>query len=154
MQWINSTLVICGDGNFMKQVKELIVQYKVADKVQLKGMLPPDALWEISLRARIGITIIENTGLNQYLSLPNKFFDYIHTGTPQVAMNYPEYAKINRQFEVAVLLESHEPKIIAGAINNLLVNDVLYSRFLARKELNWEREEKKLLQFYKTVFET
>ena len=47
------------------------------------------------------MAVAENTGLNQYLALPNKFFDYMHAGLPQIAMNYPEYQKINSQFEVA-----------------------------------------------------
>jgi glycosyltransferase involved in cell wall biosynthesis len=156
MKEVNSRLVICGDGNFMDQLRELIVQHNVEDKVELKGMVEPEELWNISLHAQIGLTIIENIGLNQYFSLPNKFFDYIHAGIPQIAMNYPEYERINKQFEVAVLLDSVEPKKIAAAINNLLQNDVLYNKLRAnclkaRQELNWQQEEKKLLEFYQSV---
>jgi glycosyltransferase involved in cell wall biosynthesis len=157
MKLVNSKLVICGDGNFMKRLIELIRYHAVEDKVELKGMLPPEELWQVSLNAKVGITIIENEGMNQYLSLPNKVFDYIHAEIPQVAVNYPEYRKINDQFEVAVLLDRHEPEIIAKAINNLLLNDVLYNRLrenciMARQTLNWQQEEKKLLEFYQSVF--
>jgi glycosyltransferase involved in cell wall biosynthesis len=157
MKEVNNKLVICGDGNFMPVVKKLVAENKVEDKIELKGMLSPDDLWEISLQAKIGITIIENNGLNQYYSLPNKFFDYIHAGIPQIAMNYPEYARINKEFEVAILLNAHEPKEIAAAVNNLLLDDVLYNRLRenclrAREKLNWQQEEKKLLDFYKSVF--
>lgn len=158
MKWVNSKLIICGDGNFMEQLKKLIRENNIADKVELKGMLSPGDLWNISQTAKVGITIIENEGLNQYFSLPNKFFDYLHAGIPQVAMNYPEYARINKQYEVAILLEDMNPKIIADAINNLLTNNVLYKRLqdnclLARQELNWQQEEKKLLKFYQSVFD-
>jgi hypothetical protein len=76
---------------------------------------------------------------------------------PQVAVDYPEYRRINDQFEVAVLLEKTDPEIIASAINNLLLNDVLYKRLknnciMARNTLNWQQEEKKLLLFYQSVF--
>lgn len=157
MKWINSNLVVCGDGNFMTEVKQLIKENNVEDKVELKGMVSPTELWNISLKAKVGITIIENNGWNQYFSLPNKFFDYLHAGIPQIAMNYPEYARINEQFEVAVLLDDIDPKKIADAINNLLVNDVLYNRLrnnclVARQELNWQNEEKKLLKFYQSIF--
>jgi len=157
MQWVNGSLVICGDGNFMKQLKMLIKENRVENKVELKGMLTLDQLWNISQQARVGITIIENEGLNQYYSLPNKFFDYIHAAVPQVAMNYPEYQKINKEFEVAILLDDPDPKRIAEAINNLLANDVLYMRLKnnclkARNELNWQNEQKKLLAFYQSVF--
>ncbi|HEX7845261.1 MAG TPA: glycosyltransferase [Chitinophagaceae bacterium] len=157
MQWVNARLIICGDGNFMPQLKELIRQYPVASKIELKGMLSPADLWNFSQQAYIGVAIAENEGLNQYFALPNKFFDYIHAGLPQVTMNYPEYQKINQQFEVALLIDGLEPKRIAEALNKLIADDVLYQRFRenclkAREELNWQKEEKKLLSFYQSLF--
>lgn len=159
MQWVDSRLIICGDGNFMPQLKKLIAKYNVENKVELTGMLSPGELWHYSQKAYIAIAVPENEGLNQYLALPNKFFDYISAGLPQVTVNYPEYQKLNNQFDVAILLEDLTPERIAGAINNLLADDVLYNRLKqncqkARLELNWEQEEKKLLTFYQTVFTT
>jgi glycosyltransferase involved in cell wall biosynthesis len=157
MQWINSKLVICGDGNFMPQLKKLILTYHLENRIELKGMLTPDELWTISQQAMIGINLAENTGLNQYLALPNKFFDYIHAGLPQIAMNFPEYQKINKQFEVAILIDELIPKRISEIINNLLSDNVLYMQLKenclkAKLEFNWQNEEKKLLQFYQSVF--
>jgi glycosyltransferase involved in cell wall biosynthesis len=157
MKLINCPLVICGDGNFMSRLKELIKENKVEDKVELKGMLSPEELWVISQKATIGIGVAENTGINQYLALPNKFFDYIHAGLPQITMDFPEYRKINRQFEVAVLIDNILPETIARAVNNLAGNTVLYQSLRenclkARQVLNWQQEEKKLLDFYQSVF--
>jgi glycosyltransferase involved in cell wall biosynthesis len=157
MNGVNCKLVICGDGNFMPQVKKLIAAHKLGNKIELKGMLPPAEVWKISQQATVGIALAEKEGLNQWLALPNKFFDYVHAGLPQVTMDYPEYSKINKQFEVAVLINDLEPKQIADAINNLLTNEVLYSKLksnclVARQELNWQQEEKKLLSFYQSIF--
>jgi len=157
MQWVNSRLVICGDGNFMPQLKKLIEKYQLQNKIELKGMLPPSSLFTIAQQAYIGVAVPEKEGLNQFLALPNKFFDYIHATLPQVTVDYPEYKKLNAQFEVAVLIETLEPKRIAEAINNLLADDVLYKRLKqncleAREELNWQQEEKKLLAFYQSMF--
>ena len=156
MQWVNSKLVICGDGNFMEQLKKLISDYKLEVKVELQGMLSPDKLREISQNAFIGVAVPEKEGLNQYLALPNKLFDYIHAGLPQVTVDYPEYRKINNQFEIAILLNDISPKRIAEALNNLLTDDVLYKRLKenclkARAVLNWQQEEKKLVSFYHTI---
>jgi glycosyltransferase involved in cell wall biosynthesis len=157
MEWINCKLVICGDGNFMPQLKAMITANKLEDKIELKGMMNADDLWTISQRATVGIALAEKEGLNQYYALPNKFLDYINAALPQVTMNYPEYQRINQQFEVAVLIDTLEPKRIAETINNLLGNNVLYvslkkNCLLARQELNWQQEEKKLLLFYQSVF--
>jgi glycosyltransferase involved in cell wall biosynthesis len=158
MQSINCKLVVCGDGNFMPQLKKLITENKLENKVELKGMLPPADIWKISQQATIGIALAEKEGLNQWLALPNKFFDYVHAGLPQVTMDYPEYSKINKQFEVAVLIDELIPKKIADVINNLLTDEVLHAKLKsnclkARLELNWQHEEKKLLSFYQSVFE-
>ena len=157
MQWVNYKLIICGDGNFTPQLKKLISDHQLENKIELKGMLLPEALRIIARQASIGIGLAEKEGLNQYLALPNKFFDYIHFDLPQITMNYPEYRKINQEFEVAVLIDELVPEQIAQTINNLLENDVLLKRLRencqqAKQVLNWQQEQKKLLDFYQSVF--
>jgi glycosyltransferase involved in cell wall biosynthesis len=157
MQHINYKLVICGDGNFMPQLKKIITGYNLQDKIELKGMVAPDVLRHISRQAFIGINLVENTGLNQYYSLANKFFDYIHAGLPQVTMNFPEYKKVNNQYPVAVLIDDTSPGQIAAAINQLADDTLLYQTLQqnclkARTELSWQQEEKILLSFYQSIF--
>jgi glycosyltransferase involved in cell wall biosynthesis len=157
MREVNHTLVICGDGNFMTQLKDLINVHKVNDKIVLKGMLPPKELQQITKEATAGINLVEKEGLNQYYSLANKFFDYIHAGVPQLSMNYPEYKKINDEFEIAVLIDELHPGEIAAALNKMMENDLLLKRLSencikGREELNWQNEEKKLIKFYHQAF--
>jgi glycosyltransferase involved in cell wall biosynthesis len=157
MKVVNCKLVICGDGNFMDQLKELILKNQVTHKVELKGMLLPDELWKIAQQATIGVAFPENIGINQYLALPNKFFDYIHAGLPQITVDYPEYKKINDKYHIAILVNNIEPKTIATSINNLLADTVLLEQLKqncikAREELNWQNEEKKLIRFYQNIF--
>ena len=159
MKMIEYKLVICGDGNFMDQLRELIAKNNVTDRIELKGMLLPDDLWKISQRATIGVAFPENTGINQYLALPNKFFDYLHAGLPQINVNFPEYRKLNDEYHVAVLVNDIEPKTIADSINNLMLNSVLLEQLRqncirAREILSWQNEEKKLIRFYKNILDT
>ncbi len=156
MQWVDMKLIICGDGNYMPALKKLIVEYKLEEKIELKGMMEPEELNLFSQSAYIGIATPESTGLNQLLALPNKFFDYLHAGLPQINVNYPEYENLNKKYEVAILLEDLSPKNIATTINNLITDDVLYNKLKdncmkAREELNWQNEEKKLLSFYQSL---
>lgn len=157
MKQVHCRLMICGDGNFMPQLKALIREHRLEDRIILKGMLTPDELFSVAQQAYAGVAIAENTGLNQYLALPNKFFDYIHAALPQLTMDFPEYRKINRQFEVALLISDMAPESIASGLNKLLNDAVLYQTLRenclrARLVLNWQEEEKKLLAFYKSVF--
>jgi glycosyltransferase involved in cell wall biosynthesis len=157
MKMVEYKLVICGDGNFMDELQKLIRVNGVEKKIVLKGMLLPDELWSISQQAFIGVAVPESIGLNQWLALPNKFFDYIHSGLPQVTMNYPEYEKINEHYNVAVLLNDLAPQTIATAINDLIDDREKYQTMKenclrARQELNWEREQVKLIGFYRAIF--
>lgn len=153
MDQIDIPLVIAGDGNAMQEVKEKIKEKNLSAKVSLTGMLPPAELRALTRRAWLGINPFQQKGLNQYYSLANKFFDYIQAGLPQVTMNYPEYARINADYLVAVLIDDIEPTLIAEAVNNLHRDAVLYATLReqctnARQLLTWEKEEPRLIAFY------
>jgi glycosyltransferase involved in cell wall biosynthesis len=157
MQYIKYKLIICGDGNFMSQLIELIKKYGVCDQIELKGMLLPQDLDTIARKATIGLNLVAKEGLNQYYSLANKFFDYMQAGLPQVSMNFPEYRAINNEHEVAVLIDDLSTESVAATINSLLRNKPLQNKLRenclrARKIYNWQNEEKKLADFYGRIF--
>jgi glycosyltransferase involved in cell wall biosynthesis len=157
MQWVNAVLIVCGDGNFMEQAKALVEKHSLQQKVIFKGKLPPAELKLITRSAGIGITLFDDTGISNYYSLANRFFDYIHAGIPQLCSDYPAYKEINNLYEVAVLLKNLDAESIAQQLNELLNNEILYKRLAAacqqaRQMLNWQQEEKKLIAFYKQLF--
>ena len=156
MKEVNARLLICGKGNFFEQTKTLVKQHGLENKVELRGYVTPELLTTLTPQAYIGITLFESKGMNQYFSLANRFFDYIMAGIPQVCVNYPEYAAINQRFNIAYLINNTEPGTIAGALNNLLSDTVLYEQLRqnclrAREILNWENEEQVLTDFYKEM---
>jgi len=157
MKKVDHILLVCGEGNFMPQLKTLIRDNGLQEKIILKGLVLPALLRDITRQAVVGINLVEKEGLNQYYSLPNKFFDYVQAGVPQVTMAYPEYKRLNDQYGVAVLLEDLNADAIAKAINTILSDAALRDKLrqncaLAKLELNWEEEEKKLLSFYERIF--
>ena len=157
MKNVEATLWVCGNGNFMNEMKAAVAEHNVSNKVIFWGMLDPVELKKKSTSAYIAINPFERTGLNQYLSLSNKFFDYIHSALPQVTMNYPEYSAVNKELDIAVLIDDLEPESISKAVNNLLANTDFYDQLrkncmLARENHNWQKEEKKLIAFYKNLF--
>jgi len=156
MRKIPYRLIVCGDGNFMEQLLRLIKENGVEEKIELKGMLPPEELQPIATRASLGLGLAESEGINQYHALPNKFTDYMHAGLPQLAMNYPEYRKINREYPVAVLIDKLDIDEVARTINRIMEDQQLLhsmeaNALKARLVYNWEEEEKKLVRFYTTL---
>lgn len=157
MKWIPYKLVICGDGNFMRQLKELIVANKVENKVEILGMLLPQDLRRLAQKASLGIGLAEREGINQFHALPNKFLEYMHAGLPQIAMNFPEYKKINDEYRVAVLLDELSVEGVAEVINETMTNNALLKEMSenalrAREIFCWQAEEKILLHFYQRLF--
>jgi glycosyltransferase involved in cell wall biosynthesis len=158
MKNVDAKLIICGDGNFMQQAKKLVAENDLADKIVFKGMISPDDLKNYTLNATVGITLFENTGISNYYSLANRFFDYIQAGVPQLCVDYPAYQEINKQYKIALLIEDLSSQTIALSLNNLLQNDVLYKELQneclkARQVFNWQQAEKKLLSFYENIFQ-
>lgn len=153
---VNCKLIICGDGNFMQQAKRLVADNQLEDKVIFKGKIKPSELVSITQQAYIGVTLFDDKGLSNYYSLANRFFDYLHAGIPQLCVNYPVYKEINSELPIAVLIDDTSSKNIATQLNNLLENEVLYNELQQnclklRQTLNWQQEEKKIIQFYKEL---
>lgn len=156
MQYVCANLVVYGKGNFYERAIVLTKQYRLEHKIEFRGYVPPGELVKITPGAYFGITLFEREGLNQYQSLANRFFDYPMAGIPQVCVNYPEYAAVNDQFHIMYPVKDTEPATLALAMNNLLADDVLYNELSqnclrARAVLNWENEEKILLDIYRNL---
>jgi len=156
MKQVDVPLHIYGDGNFMEQTKSLTVENELKERVLLKGKIKPAELKDITVTAYAGITLFENNGLSNYLSLANRFFDYIQAGIPQLCVDYPAYRQINDRFAVALLIPDTTEESIAKGLNLLLSDAVLYAQLKenckqAAAILNWQEEEKILIQFYKEL---
>ena len=156
MKHVNALLKICGKGNFFDQTKTLITANNLENKIDLAGYVLPAELKLLTQNAYIGLTLFEKTGLNQYYSLSNRFFDYIMAGIPQVCVNYPEYKAINDIYHVSLMIDDTTEGTIAAAINKLLQDANLYEQLkhncvIAREQLNWQAEEKKLLSFFQSI---
>ena len=159
MKDVNARLVIAGDGNFMQDVKQLVKINALENKIIFLGKIPPADLREQTRNAWIGITLFENKGLSNYFSLANRFFDYMHAGVPQLCVAYPVYQELNKNLPIAVLVEDLSSANISAQLNLLLENDVLYQELqqnclVQRKKMNWQQEEKILLDFYQSIFNT
>jgi glycosyltransferase involved in cell wall biosynthesis len=157
MRHIDLPLIICGTGNYMNQTKEWVRRYGLEKKVVFTGQLKPKELRRYTDHAYIGINLVEREGFNQYHSLPNKLFDYIHSGVPQVTMDYPEYRRVQDEVEVAVLIPDVTEEEIVQAVRRLCGEAALYGRLRencakARHIYNWQAEERKLFESNLYIF--
>ena len=154
----NVELHLAGEGDLSADLRALTESLQLGERVKFLGRVSPEELKKRTPLATIGLNLLENKGLNYYYSLANKCFDYIQAELPAIHMNFPEYQKINAQYEVSVLIDDLSEENLGAAIEKLLGDSVLYDRLKknceqARGALIWENEAKKLIDFYDRVFE-
>jgi glycosyltransferase involved in cell wall biosynthesis len=154
----NAELWLAGEGDLSKELRQLANDLKVEDKVKFLGYITPAELKKVTQQATIGLNLLQNKGLNYYYSLANKAFDYIQNGKPSINMKFPEYEGLNAEYGTFILIENLEVNALAHSINNLLTNQDLYLKIQenclkAKEKLNWEKEEIKLVNFYKNVIQ-
>lgn len=158
MKMVDAPLLIIGKGNFTGQTRKLIQQYQLEDKIKMLGYIKPDDLKAYTREAYIGITLFDaqNNGLSNRLSMANRYFDYMHSGVPQICCDYPEYRNVNEKWEIAYLIPDLNPETIARGINYLLQHPEVHGRMAANaleasRTLCWQEEERTLLRFYENL---
>ena len=157
MQYIeNAELWIAGDGDLGLILRGMVKDLKLENKVKFLGYIQPKDLADITQQAAIGLHVSEDKGLSYQYSLANKFLDYIQAGVPQICTQFIEYQRLNHEFNVAILIEKTDLTLLLNALN-LLLNDTELYRTLqqnclkAAVVLNWEMEEKKVIEFYRRI---
>jgi glycosyltransferase involved in cell wall biosynthesis len=157
MQQVDAQLLVCGEGNYLARARKMVTQCGLDEKIRFRGYVRPEELKAITRSAWCGITLFDRRGLSNYYSLANRFFDYMHAGIPQLAMNYPAYREINNCHPIAVLIDEPGVREVADALNELLNNTDLYHTLSegckqARLRYNWQEEEKILIRLYQQLF--
>ena len=156
MQDLDIDLYLAGEGDLSAQLQEQVQDLHLENKVKFLGFKKPEELKRITAAAFIGLNLLEMSGFSYYYSLANKFSDYIQAGLPQVCINFPEYKRLNDQYHVALLVENLDKNTIKEVISRLIEDKELYDKvrencFVCRLELNWQNEEKKLVEIYEQL---
>jgi glycosyltransferase involved in cell wall biosynthesis len=69
----------------------------------------------------IGVwTLLANVGLNFYLALGNKIFEYLAAGLPLLVADLPEARKLVEQYQVGVCFDPDSPASIAAALTRMV----------------------------------
>jgi len=149
----NAMLIFVGDGDVIESLKDTVSYNKLEEKVRFFGKRPYDELMNFTMLSDVGVSMDKDTNINYHYSLPNKIFDYIHAGIPQLVSDLPEVRKIVEGHEVGVICPSHEPEIIAEQLKLLFSDKDLYDRLKhntskASFNLNWKNECKVLEEIY------
>lgn len=151
MQYLdNEVLLIAGSGDVFPILKEMVQTLNLGNKVIFRDKMSFAELRQYTLNADLGLAIDKDTNLNYRYSLPNKLFDYIHSGIPTLSSELFELKQIIDQYNIGYYIYKHTPEHIAEVIKEIFANQKRYETTKqntqkAKVELCWEKEEKILL---------
>lgn len=157
MQYIESSILyIIGSGEVIPTLKKMVTDLRLEDKVNIIARMPYSELIEYTKIADIGVSLDKGTNENYEYSLPNKIFDFIQAEIPILASNRRVVAKLVTENNLGKVVNTHEPKEIAAAIEYMLEDE---NRITKWKEnlrkasyiYNWENESKNLKKIYSNL---
>ncbi len=152
----NAVLLIAGEGDLSKELRELVKKEELKDKVEFLGRIKLEELRKITRSCALGLSLEKDTCLSYRYSLPNKIFDYMHAGIPVLSSDLIEKRNLIEKCDIGLVIDNCEPEHIGSKINEMLSNTE--KRFWwkqnalnSAKQFNWELEEQKLLRFYENI---
>ena len=89
-----------------------------------------------------------------------KFFEYMTAGIPIICSDFPVWKKFINKYNCGIVVDSYNEEEIKNALNYLRLNpDVAAQmgengREAVLEELNWKREEEKLIKWYENIYPT
>ncbi len=157
MQYLdNVILYIIGSGDVFENLKKLQTSLNLANKVFIKDKIPYNELMEYTKIADVGLSLDKGTNLNYEYSLPNKIFDYIQAQLPVLASNRKEVTDLITTCNIGLIVDSHNPKVLASKVQEMLSNTNQYSIWkenLVNVSMlyNWEKEKEQLITIFSNL---
>lgn len=150
------TVVFIGDGRIKPQIKQLVKEMELENRVRFIDKVPVDELKYYTASAYLGFQVLNNVCFNHYSALSNKLFEYIMSEIPVVACDFPEIKRVVTESEIGVCIDSSNPEEIAKAANLLLENTELHNSLknnckVAKNKYNWNNEKIKFIEIYDEI---
>lgn len=162
-------LIVAGVGDKYDELRARAEKLD-CDNITFLGRLEPTVLRELTLHADLGLSLLENRGLNYFYSFPNRIADFVQASVPVLATDFPEIRRIVDGYHIGTLVEPApfdpqtcrsqwpEPVIMASIVRNALgywstISDEEKERRFsaAAADLTWDNDKKILLKEFGTI---
>lgn len=145
-------LILIGSGILEKEIREISKTNRVDDRVFFVGQVPSDELLYFTRQADIGLVMYKNTSRNNYLSTPNKIYEYLLAGIPIVSSDHPGKSSIIQKNNIGVCVKE-KPDHIAEGIRSIgeKLEHYKMNCLKAQQYYRWDKEAEKLIDLYKTL---
>jgi glycosyltransferase involved in cell wall biosynthesis len=146
----NKHIVFMGFGELAGIVQQHARSYS---NIHYQEAVSPDDVVKITSGADVGLCLQENVSLNHYLTIPNKFFEYILSGIPVITSDFPEMSRIVDEAGCGWKAPPNRDAwfSLISATTPLEVSLKRDKAMQYRKTIGWQEEEKVMLQAYRDL---
>lgn len=123
----DATLRLVGSGDVESELKRLVTELEVDDRVTFDGLRPRSEIPSLLNRATIGIAPLKSSDELEY-AMPTKVYEYMGSGLPVLVTGRGEIERVIEDAECGVHVDN-DPKQIAAAIDELLADERKLQQF-------------------------
>ncbi|MBN8193762.1 glycosyltransferase [Bacillus sp. NTK074B] len=151
----NYKLVLMGEGRLTNHLITLSNSLGIAERVYFHPQVPSAYVLGYTKEADIGLVMYRNTSKNNYISTPNKIFEYMIAGIPTISSDHPGKSYIINK-ENTGICSDETPDAIASSIKMVIKN---YDYYQNNCKVNfhkytWQVEKEKLVNLYTRLKES
>ena len=144
--------IILGTGGFETKFKNLAKELGIENRTHFLGNIPYRQLYDYTSQCDVGLCLIAPLSLSYKLALPNKLFEYCHSGIPVIATMLPAIEEVFKLFSIGELVPAYiKPNELAEKVLYLAErkSDFTPSLNKASQIFCWEQQEEKILEIFR-----
>lgn len=146
-------IVILGGGPNLEDIKKIIQDLNIYNKIECLGRRPLKELPEIMAKCDIGIVSYSYKGLNNIYCSPNKVYEYAQAGLPIICTDQPPLKKIIDSYKIGIYVSENDfknPAVLCNKIIELYNNKINFYENLQNFTRNntAEKELAKLVKVF------
>ena len=148
----NFHLVVVGNivpYSYKQDILDFAEKLDIKNRFWIVDPVPYSELTSFISSADVGLIIRDPSIKNNFVSLPNRVFDYMFAGVPVVAPFMPDIHRVITTNNFGISLEERNPAEWERSILHAQKNRAELQKFAlnAAKKLTWENVEEDLLSF-------
>ena len=145
-------IVFLGMGDMAEEIKAIAAKHL---NVHFIPAVPPAEIRNYTASADVGIALIQNSCLSYYYCSPNKVFEYLMHGIPQIISDFPEMAETIDGGACGWLISPEKENLVSllQQLNRASVAEKTASVLQKRRGIGWEMEEAGLVHVYSRITE-
>jgi hypothetical protein len=143
-------MLVQKDPVHLKKLKKMA--HDVApNRIHFHEAVPPSQIVSRISEYDLGICVFPPVTYNLYMTLPNKFFDFIQAGLGVITGPSPEMAAIVKEYNLGKITSTFSPPAIAKTLNALTIKEIECMRRSSRKAAEYihaKNEHVKLIRIF------